>query len=45
MFLSITQKKIGKHFFGSIIILRFGQTKVAEEEFYSAKKANKILRC
>ena len=29
-------------FFNSIIILRFGKTKVAKEEFYGAKKPIKI---
>ena len=27
-------------FFDSIIMLRFGETKVAKEEFYGAKKNN-----
>ena len=32
-------------FFDSIIMLTFGETKVAKEKFYGAKKNNKYLGC
>ena len=32
-------------FFDSIIILRFGETKVAKGKFYGAKKTYKNLGC
>ena len=34
MFISISQKTMRKIFFDSITMLRFGETKVAKEEFY-----------
>ena len=37
MFISISKKKKST-FFDSIIMLRFGKTKVAKEEFYDVKK-------
>ena len=42
MFVSSSSKVKTKSFFDSIIFLRFGETKVAKEEFYGAKKAIKI---
>ena len=33
---------MSKFFFDSIIILSFGETKIAKEEFYGAKKPIKI---
>ena len=39
----IQLKKNDKFFFDSIIILRFGDTKVGKENLYGAKKAIKIL--
>ena len=35
------EKSKDKKFYDSIIILRFGKTKVAKEEFYSTKKTRK----
>ena len=32
-------------FFGSTIMLTFGETKVAKEKSYAAKKTNKYLGC
>ena len=39
----IQLKKNDKFFFDSIIILRFGDTKVGKENLYGVKKAIKIL--
>ena len=36
------EKSKDKKFYDSIIILRFGKTKVAKEEFYSTKKQEQI---
>ena len=42
MFLSISLKTTAAKFFSSMIILRFGKTKVAKEEFHGAKKPSTI---
>ena len=44
MFLSISLKIIATNFFDNMTMLRFGETKVAKEEFYGAKKQQKF-RC
>ena len=33
------------YIFDSIIMLRFGETKLAKKKFYGAKKTNKNLGC
>ena len=42
MFVSFSQTIIKKIFFDSIILLRFGGTKVTKEEIYGAKTPIKI---
>ena len=42
MFVSFSQTIIKKKFFDSIILLRFGGTKVTKEEIYGAKTPIKI---
>ena len=42
VFKSSSVKTMTTKFFGSIIILRFVQTRVAKEEFYGARKPIKI---
>ena len=38
MFLSINQKTFATIFFDSVIMLKFGKTKVTKEEFYGARR-------
>ena len=42
MFLSISYKIIAANVFNSIIMLRFGKTKVSKEEFYGTKTQQKF---